>query len=240
MSAQKRTPVKKEPKSKTAVAFLSTKNVDNFRVDLTKLQKPVENFLKSNEISILHGAAGTGKDFIQLHRAISGLLSKEFEQVVFIRSAVEVGASIGYLPGLEADKVAPYEKVFYENLSKMLEKTVFERVKGKIKFETLGFIRGRTFDHSCLILSEANNCTLHELITVATRVASTSKLLINGDFYQADIRNSGFRDFISIVENINGVGVMELGDEFQMRNPMIVQIDKNYRKFLNKDLRIKN
>lgn len=222
---------KKAPKKLDA--SLSTKNVDNFRVELTKLQKPVENFLKEHEISILFGTAGTGKDFIQLHRAISGLLAKEFEQVIFIRSAVEVGVSIGYLPGLEADKVAPYEKVFYENLGKMLEKSVFERVKNKIKFETLGFIRGRTFDYSCLILSEANNCTLHELITVATRVAKTSKLLINGDFYQADIRNSGFKNFISIVENINGVGVLELGDEFQMRNPMIVEIDKRYRKFLN-------
>ena len=116
----------------------------------------------------------------------------------------------------------------------MLDKNSFERIKNKIKFETLGFIRGRTFDYSCLILSEANNCTLYELITVATRVAHTSKLLINGDFYQADIKNSGFKSFISIVENIDGVGVMELGDEFQMRNPMIVQIDKNYRVFLNR------
>jgi len=146
---------KKIPKK--PVSSLSTRNVDNFRIELTKIQKPVENFLKENEISILFGAPGTGKDFIQLHRAIAGLLNKEFEQIIFMRSAVECGASIGYLPGEEKDKLAPYEKLFYENLSKMLEKSVFERVKSKIKFENIGFVRGRSFDYSCCILSEAQN-----------------------------------------------------------------------------------
>jgi phosphate starvation-inducible PhoH-like protein len=226
-------PEKKTPKKASANLSSSTKNTDNFRIELTSLQKPVENFLKSNEISVLYGTAGTGKDFIQLHRAIAGLLAKEFDQVVLLRSAVEVGASIGFLPGEEKDKLAPYEKLFYENLSKMLEKTVFEKVRGKIKFENIGFIRGRTFDYSCCILSEAQNCSLHEIITVCTRMAHTSKLLINGDFYQSDVRNSGFKNFIGLVEGMNGVGTLELGDEFQMRNPMIVELDKRHRKFLN-------
>lgn len=231
----KRTTAEKKTTKKQASSLTSsTKNIDNFRIELTKLQKPVENFLKENEISILFGTAGTGKDFIQLHRAISGLLSKEFEQVIFLRTAVEVGASIGYLPGEEKDKLAPYEKLFYENLSKMLEKTVFEKVKGKIKFENIGFVRGRTFDYSCCILSEAQNCSLHEIFTVCTRMSSSSKLLINGDSYQSDIRNSGFKDFIGMVSGMQGVGTLELGDEFQMRNPMIVELDKRYRKFLNK------
>jgi len=217
--------------------YYSTRNVDNFRVELTKLQKPVENFLRENEISVLHGMAGTGKDFIQLHRAIKGLIDKEFEQVIFMRTAVEVGVSIGFLPGEDKDKLAPYEKLFYENLSKMLEKTVFDRIKNKIKFEHIGFVRGRSFDHSCIILSEAQNCTLHEIITVCTRLSSSSKLLINGDKFQQDIRNSGFKDFLRIAENVRGIGVMELGDEFQMRNPLIVRLDKEYRRFImNKNI----
>jgi len=229
--------VKKKPSTEKRVpkkptTSLSTKNVDNFRVELKPLQKPVVNFHRENEITILHAPAGTGKDFMQMFRAVNGLINKEFEQLIFMRSAVEVGVGLGFMPGDEKDKTAPYERLFYQQLSQMIDKGLLERLKGKIRFEHIGFIRGLTFSHSAVILSEAQNCTLHELITVCTRIASSSKLYINGDESQSDIKNGGFKNFLRIMEGIDGVGIMELGPEFQMRNQMIVEIDKRYRSFL--------
>jgi len=214
---------------------MATKNSGIFRCELKSNQKEVVNFLRQNEISIIVGEAGTGKDFVQLYRAFDGLFKKEFEQLVFMKPCIEIGKSMGYLPGEANDKTHPYEKSFYDNLNKIVDKELVQKYKAKIHFEPMNFIRGNTWDYSVVILSEAQNCTLHELITICTRLSSNSKLFINGDPDQADIKNSGLKTFIKIMEDINGLGVLELDDSFQMRNPMIVDINRAYRKYLNNE-----
>jgi phosphate starvation-inducible PhoH-like protein len=220
---------KKSTKSKSSL------NTDNFRVELKPNQKQVSNFLKTNEISILKGAPGTGKSFIQLHRAVEGVLAGEFDEIIHIRSAVEIGVGIGFLPGEAEEKLEPYQEAFFDNLKDMVSGPVLTRVKKAIRFEHVGFLRGKSLKRSAVILEEAQNLTLKELISIATRVSDTSKLFINGDALQADIRSSGFLPFIEIVEDIEGVGVMVLGDDYQMRNKMIVHINNKYVEFLNKN-----
>ncbi len=214
---------------------MATRNAEFFRVDLEKNQKEVVNFLRENEISIIVGEAGTGKDFMQMYRAIDGLKKKEFEKIVLMKPIVEIGKSMGYLPGDSNDKTGPYEKSFYENLVKLIGKEEAQKLKNKIVFEPSNFIRGNTWDYSAVILSEAQNCTLHELVTITTRLSSSSKLYINGDLFQSDIRNSGLKVFTDITKNIEGVGYRELDDSYQMRNPMIVEINRAYRKYLNNE-----
>lgn len=209
------------------------KKGNDFKSQPTKLQKPVLNFLRSNEISVITGMAGTGKDFICMYRALEGLFYKEFEEIVLIKPIVEMGKSVGFLPGSEKDKYEPYIQSFIENIKKITNKGFFEKYRSKIKFEPTSFLRGNTIEHSAVILSEAQNLTLHELISVVTRVAGSSKLFINGDLQQSDIgRKSGLKDFLKIIENLEGVNHVELGEEFQMRSKLIVDITKEYNKFL--------
>jgi phosphate starvation-inducible protein PhoH len=222
----------KKKESVSAPKKISSKNADNFRIELTPIQKTACNFLREDQISIFTGSAGTGKDVIQMHRALTGLIAKEFDQIIIIKPTVEVGVKLGYLPGEISSKTEPYERSFYESISKMLNKGVFDRIKNKIKFEPIAYARGLTFSHSCCILSEGQNCSLHELMTIATRIDTNSKLMINADRYQQDIRNSGINNFINIMEPIEGVGHMYLGDEYQMRNPMIVEMNRRYVDFI--------
>lgn len=226
----------KKPTTKKVVESkgFNSKNSGLFRLELKDIQNPVVNFLKQNEISVLVGEAGTAKDFCQLYRAVDGLHHKEFENLVFMKPMVEVGKSMGYLPGDEKDKLSPYEQSFKANLIKMVNSHQLINLKSKIKFEPINFIRGNTWDYSVIILSEAQNCTLHELITICTRVASTSKLYINGDPDQSDIRNSGLKAFLQIIKNVEGMDSLELGEEHQMRNPMIVKLNREYRAYLKK------
>lgn len=200
---------------------------------LAPQQKVVSNFLRSNDISILIGQAGTGKDFVQLHRAVDGLLKKEFEKIVITKPAVEVGKSIGFLPGELQEKLFPYERSFFENLEKLVGKQTATSIKSKISFEHVGFIRGNTFpEHSAVIISELQNFTLHELITYVTRLPESSKLFMNGDPDQIDIKGSGIFDFLKIMEGLEGVGVMELDPEVhQMRRKLIVDIMRRYKNF---------
>lgn len=219
---------------------VSSKNSDNFRLQLKDIQKPVVNLHRENDITILLASPGNGKDFMQIYRAMSGLISKEFEEVIFMRTILEATSSkIGYLPGSEDIKFQPYLEIFYDQMRDMLKPAVFERLKSKVRFEYPGFARGKSFggNHKgnvCIVLSEAQNCELRELILISTRLSEGSKLYINSDPNQSDIgRKSGILDFIKIVENIQGVAVKELTGEFQMRGRLVQEIDDSYRVFLN-------
>lgn len=219
---------------------VSTKNSDNFKLELTDIQKPIVNLHRQNDIMILTGAPGTGKDFMQIYRAISGLISKEFEEVIFMRTILEATSSkLGFLKGDEDSKLQPYLEVFKEHVKSMVKPHVYERIKNKIRFEYPGFIRGKTFGGNdkgnvCVVLTEAQNCELKELVTISTRMAEGSKLYLNGDFFQSDIGNkSGLKVFIDLVKNIGGVGYEELDDTFQMRGRLVQEIDTAYRKYLN-------
>ncbi len=202
-------------------------------------QKPVANFLRENNVSIILGEAGCAKDFIQMFRALEGLESGEFKNIVITKPIVEMGTSVGFMPGDERDKFAPYEKSFYNSISKISGRDNVSSIKSKIVFEHIGFQRGNTFpEHSVVILSEAQNMTLHELISYTTRLPISSLLFINADPLQSDIgRKSGLSDFLNIMNGIDGVGIMELDPKIhQTRHRMITDINRNYRKLLEKRL----
>lgn len=249
--AQRKTAVKKENKREKVVEHgltsssyesISSRHSDNFRLQLKDIQKPIVNLHRENDITILLGSPGNGKDFMQIYRAMSGLINKEFEEVIIMRTILESTSSkIGYLPGSEELKFQPYLEIFYDQMKAMLKPSVFDKLRSKVRFEYPGFARGKSFggNHKgnvCVILSEGQNCELRELILISTRMSEGSKLYINSDPNQSDIgRKSGILDFIKIVENIDGVAVRELTEEFQMRGRLVQEIDNNYRKFLNKN-----
>lgn len=250
MTAQKRTPVKREAKkdkvvehglTSNKVESISSRNSDNFKLELKNIQKPIVNLHREHDIMILTGAPGTGKDFMQIYRAVSGLISKEFEEVIFMRTILEATTSkLGFLKGDENEKLQPYLEVFQQHIKSMLKPQVYDRIKSKIRFEYPGFIRGKTFGGNengnvCVVLTESQNCELKELITISTRMAEGSKLYLNGDYNQSDIGNrSGLKAFVEIVKNIEGIGYEELGENFQMRGRLVQEIDNAYRKYLNK------
>lgn len=169
---------------------------------------------------------------MQLYRAVDGLRKEEFEKIIICKPIVEIGRSMGYLPGA-TEKIDPYAKSFYDNLAKLVGKDRVPHIKSKIEFNAVNFVRGNTFDdNSVIILSEAQNLTLHEIISFVTRLPESSKLFINGDLHQSDIKNSGLSAFLEIIEGIDGIQTIYLDSSFQMRNKMITTITKNYYKYL--------
>lgn len=237
MSAQKRIPLGREAKKEKVVdtTLSLSSSINTIKTQLKPHQKPVANFLRENNVSIVLGEAGCAKDFVQMFRALEGLQEGEFKKIIITKPIVELGKSIGFLPGLE-EKLEPYEKSFYDIISKILGRENINNVKSKIIFEHIGFQRGNTFpEQSVIILSEMQNMTLHEIISYMTRVPASSKLFCNCDPNQSDIGNrSGLKDFLNIVKGIQGIEVLELDpDVHQMRNPMITKLNRNYVKFLN-------
>lgn len=238
MSAQKRTPIKRESKKEKVVehTLTSSKAVDKFRITLTKPQKEVVNFLRQNKVSLITGESGTSKDTICFYRGLDAIINKEFDKLIVVRPLVQSGVSLGYLKGDLSEKTSVYEDFYKYHLGKILNKTELDRIKNKIEFETTQFSRGKNWEHSFIIVSESQSFTLHELFTLVTRVSDTSIIVFNGDYeLQNDIGNkSGYKDFINIIKDITDIDYIHLGDEFQMRSQLITQINRAHKKFLNK------
>ena len=238
MTAQKRTPVKREPKKEKVVEHgLVSNKVVKDKVELKPHQKPVSNFLRQNDISIILSGAGCAKDFVQMYRAIEGLKNKEFERIVITKPIIELGASVGYLPGLE-DKFDPYLKSFYNSIDKIVGNENANTIKAKIQFEHVGFQRGNTFpEHSAIILSEAQNMNAHELISYVSRLPESSKMFVNADWIQSDLgMKSGLNVFLECMSGVDGVGIVMLDPKVhQMRRRIINDIADNYLKVLKRE-----
>lgn len=206
-----------------------------FQCSPTDLQKGVINFLTTYQYSILDAEAGCGKDFCSMYYALRMLNnSKTFDKILVTKSLVEVGKSAGYLPGSLEEKIAPYNESISANVKKIIGEEGYRKLVNskRLQFVPLNYVRGNTFENSIIILTECQNVSLHELITFTTRVADTSRLLMNGDLLQSDIKNSGFATFIELMKGVEEFGYMQLGDEYQMRNPIITKINRIYREYL--------
>ena len=228
---QKKAPVKKELKKEKVVDRTLTSNKEDRTAELKPHQKPVANFLRSYDISVILSDAGCSKDFVQMFRAIEGLKNKEFEKIIICKPILEIGKSIGFLPGTIEEKTSVYLKSFYDNIAKIVGKQNVNAMMTKIQFEHVGFQRGNTMpENSCIILSEIQNLTASEAHSYLTRVPQSSKLFCNGDASQSDLgMKSGLNDFLESISGVNGVGIAILdSDKHQMRRKEIIEITRNY------------
>lgn len=151
------------------------------------------NALNNDDIPLVTvtGLAGSGKTFITLMSAISGLNRGQYERIVITRNIQPVGKDIGFLPGDLNDKMLPWMAPIMDNFMhafKDKDLSYFEamRSKGTIEIAPLSFMRGRTFNNTFLIMDESQNATIHELKTVITRMGEGSKIVLLGDIDQID------------------------------------------------------
>ena len=156
-----------------------------------KEQKFALELLSRSDIPLvtLTGRAGSGKTFLTLMAALSGLQEKKYERLVITRTLQSVGKDIGYLPGDINDKVDPWMGAITDNVRHAFKDLTYfslMKEKGIIEITPLAFIRGRTFNNTFLIVDEAQNSTIHELKTVITRVGEGSKIVLLGDIEQID------------------------------------------------------
>jgi phosphate starvation-inducible PhoH-like protein len=161
-----------------------------YQVTLNEEQKEAKQLIIDNQIVVVTGRAGSGKSLICAQTALDFLMTKQCDHILVTRAAVEVGASLGFLPGDMKDKFDPYLEAFQENLAKCYDKTkILDLVKlDKIKALPVQFIRGKTVD-DVLVVEEAQNLTKNEMLAILTRLGKTGKIIINGDNEQKDIRD---------------------------------------------------
>jgi phosphate starvation-inducible PhoH-like protein len=176
------------------------KNEIKYKITLNDEQKEAKRIIRENQIVVITGRAGCGKSLVSAVTALDFLFKKECEQILVTRAAVEVGHSLGFLPGSLSEKFDPYLEAFQENLLKCYDKVkIDELITGKkVNALPVQFIRGKTID-DVLIVEEAQNLTKAEMLAILTRLGKDGKIIINGDNEQKDIRDA-FNGLSYIIE----------------------------------------
>lgn len=166
------------------------KNEIKFGVQLNEEQKIAKQLIRDNQIVVITGRAGCGKSLVSAVTALDFLFQKQCDQILVTRATIEVGNSLGLLPGSLEDKFNPYLEAFVENLNKCADKSKISQLvqDGKIQAMPVQFIRGKTVD-DVLIVEEAQNLTKSQMLAILTRLGKTGKIIINGDNEQKDIKD---------------------------------------------------
>ena len=204
----------------------------------SKKQKEYVRSLKTNQIVISLGPAGTGKTYLAVAVALSMLLEKKVERIILSRPAVEAGEKLGFLPGDIKDKIDPYLRPLYDSLYDLLDYDKIQRKieSGAIEIAPLAFMRGRTLKNAFAILDEAQNATEIQIKMFLTRIGENSKLVVNGDPSQIDLSNknqSGLIKLQTILKNIKEISVINFDHQDVMRHPLVTKIVEAYQKHTN-------
>ena len=190
-------------------------------------QKDYIRDIVENDVVFCTGPSGSGKSYIAAGIAANHIYRDEVEQIIVTRPLVCAGKDIGSLPGELDEKIKPYLLPMEENLKHFLGRDYYGKLfnEGRIRYEPLEVMRGATFHDAYMILDEAQNCTLDQIKMFITRMGDNSKVLINGDIRQTDIRKfSGLLDCIDRLEGVEGVGVSRLYYEDIQRNGIIGRV----------------
>lgn len=146
------------------------------------------------DLNILTGPAGSGKTLLALSCALHGILEeKRFEKLIVARSTPPIAEDIGFLPGSEEEKMAPWLAAFDDNLEVLhgRDESPFSSIdyvkeKANIQFKSLNFMRGRSFNNTFIIIDEAQSLTQFQLKSIITRVGQNSRIAILGNLAQID------------------------------------------------------
>lgn len=184
-----------------------------YKITLNEEQKEAKRLILENQIVIITGRAGCGKSLVSAQVALDFLFKKQCDQILITRAAIEVGKSLGFLPGSLDEKFDPYLEAFQENLMKCYDKVKVEEMVNAKKINALPvqFIRGKTID-DILIVEEAQNLSKAEMLAIVTRLGKNGKIIINGDNEQKDIRDefNGLSFITSLVKKIPEIKYINL------------------------------
>ncbi|MEW5924944.1 MAG: PhoH family protein, partial [Candidatus Zixiibacteriota bacterium] len=195
--------------------------------------------INDNDIVFSIGPAGTGKTYLAVAVAVAALKNKRVNRIVLVRPAVEAGESLGFLPGDIRAKVDPYLRPVYDALHEMMQAEKIKKLidLGVIEIVPLAFMRGRTLNHTFVILDEAQNSTPAQMKMFLTRLGEGSKAVITGDITQIDLdenKSSGLVVIQKILKGVTGIEFVYLTDRDVVRHPLVQKIIRAYEKYEKK------
>lgn len=196
-------------------------------------QRDYVRAIREHDVTFGVGPAGTGKTYLAMAMAVSALKKEQVSRIVLTRPAVEAGEALGFLPGALEEKILPYLRPLYDALYDMLETDEIQKFmdRGIIEIAPLAYMRGRTLNHSFVVLDEAQNTTAEQMFMFLTRLGNDSKCVITGDRTQIDLprhKRSGLLEAVDILQNVEGLAIRTLTRKDVVRHPLVQKIINAY------------
>lgn len=206
------------------------------RIKFTHTQLSFFKTIQNNFLTVCSGPAGSSKTFTACYAALDSIERGIYKKIILTRPVVESGENLGFIPGSVDEKIAPYMKGFISNMGKITspEKVKYLTSKNIIIQEPIAFMRSETYDDTILLLDEAQNCDIRQLMLVVTRMGINSKIVICGDVTQWDIdkrRNDLLIFTDKIINNVESCAHFEFKREDIVRNPMLIKITDKYEEY---------
>lgn len=213
---------------------------DDLNLDIkckTDGQFKLVDSIRSKEITICSGPAGTGKTYLACSEALR-LIKEEWEKykkIVLVKSVTTLkDEEIGFLKGTMEEKMEPFVFSFIHNFQKIVKsKHIIEELRAKeiIEVMPIAYMRGINLDNSIVIIDEAQNISIENMRTILTRLGSNSKMIFLGDQKQIDRKNKLESSLDFLIDNfseIKEMGLVRLTSSDIVRNPLIKKIEAKF------------
>lgn len=202
----------------------------------TAAQKKYIDSIENNVVTFGIGPAGTGKTYISVALAVKALKFRCVDRIVLTRPAVEVGESLGFLPGDLQSKIDPYLRPLYDALFDIVGVNGFSKnmQQKNIEIAPLAYMRGRTLNNSFIILDEAQNTTPEQMKMFLTRIGFGSRVVITGDITQIDLpknKKSGLVEASKILKGIDGIEFVRFDKRDVVRHKLVKDIIEAYNNY---------
>lgn len=189
--------------------------------------------MKTHDVVLCVGPAGTGKTYLAVGWGVSLLRSGAVKKIVLVRPAVEAGERLGFLPGDLVQKINPYLRPLFDSLNDIMDPDAVRKYMDNdiIEIVPLAYMRGRTLNGACIILDEGQNASTAQMKMFLTRMGHGSKVVVTGDMTQVDLPKtikSGLADAVNRLRNVEGVSVVHLDETDIVRNPIVAKIVAAY------------
>jgi len=214
-------------------AFMRSKSRHGKVTGRGKSQQQYLEQIRTNDLTLGVGPAGTGKTYLAVASAVEALDNDLVDRLILVRPAVEAGERLGFLPGDLAQKIDPYLRPMYDALFEMMGQQKVAKCieRNVIEIAPLAYMRGRTLNDSFIILDEAQNTTIDQMKMFLTRIGFGSKAVVTGDITQVDLpreKTSGLRHALKILTGMEGVGITRFHKGDIVRHPLVKKIVHAY------------